>query len=98
MKTQTLNTQIKDLNNECGKGFLRQLAGVSAQTYRDARSCLRNAAEDGVLAPDTTQATKLADFQNSAVAELVKNFGDLTVREFFENNNIEYSERKGKRH
>lgn len=82
MKTQTLNTQIKDLNNECGKGFLRQLAGVSGQKYRDARSCLRNAAEDGVLAPDTTQAIKFTDFQNSAVAELVKNFGSDCSRIF----------------
>ena len=47
MKEATLKTLIKNLPTTGDKsGFIRQLAGVSAQKYRDAHRCMSNARED----------------------------------------------------
>lgn len=103
MKTKTLNTQIKNLpttGSPCG--FIRQLAGVDAQKYRDAHRCTMNAREDVAagfahLAGNTKNAEGLIGVQKSAVADFVKKFGELTVREYFETYGIEYSEKCSKR-
>lgn len=93
MKTKTLNTKIKELpttGSACG--FIRQLAGVDAQKYRDAHRCTMNAREDVAagfahLAGNIQNAESLIIVQKSAVADFVKNFGEMTVREYLENCN-----------
>lgn len=85
MKTKTLKTKIKNLpTTGSASGFIRQLAGVDAQMYRDAHRCLTNFKEDAghAGAPDTESATSLCAWQQKIINEFVENFGDLTVEEF----------------
>lgn len=98
MKIKTLNTKIKDLpttGNCCG--FIRELAGVSHTKYRDAHRCMQNAREDGFLAPCTEQAEKHISEQKSAVESFVAEFGEMTVKEYFDKFGIEYTIKQGKR-
>ena len=101
MKTKTLNTFIKDLPTIGSKcGFIRQLAGVDSQKYRDAHRCTMNAREDaaaGFIPGNTTEAAKAINYQKLAAADFVKKFGDLTVREYFESQGMEYFEGKRKK-
>jgi hypothetical protein len=88
MKDKTLNMKIKDLpttGSTCG--FIRQLAGVSDQKYRDAHRCCANAREDGLAGPDTTIANKHINEQKTAIEQFVAEFGEMTVREYLGENN-----------
>lgn len=83
MKKATLNTLIKNLPTTGDKsGFIRQLAGVSAQKYRDAHRCMSNSREDGDLGPDTKMATKHIAEQKYAVSAFVEKYGHMTVEEY----------------
>jgi hypothetical protein len=85
MKAKTLKTKIKDLpTSGSAAGFIRQLAGVDAQMYRDAHRCLTNFKEDAgyIGAPDVKQAVIHRLRQRQIVNEFVEEFGDLTVEEF----------------
>lgn len=101
MKTKTLNTLIKDLpttGDACG--FIRQLAGVDSQKYRDAHRCTMDAREDaaaGFIPNNIVNATKTINYQKAAVVEFVKKYSKMTVREYFELKGIEYFEGKTKK-
>lgn len=98
MKMKTLNAKIKDLptkGNCCG--FIRELSGVSHAKYRDAHRCMQNAREDGYLAPCTEQAEKHISEQKSAVERFIAEFGEFTVKEYFDKFGIEYTIKQGKR-
>ena len=85
MKAKTLKTTIKDLpTTGSAAGFIRQLAGVDAQIYRDSHRCLANFKEDAghIGAPDTRQAVIYCARQRIIINEFVEKFGDLTVEEF----------------
>lgn len=98
MKSKTLDTMIADLPTKGdGCGFIRQLAGVADQKYRDAHRCMMNATEDGYLAPNTTMAKNHIAEQRDAMAGFIARFGNMTVREYFHMAGIEYNEKRGKR-
>lgn len=81
MKEKTLKTKIKDLpttGNACG--FIRQLAGVSAQKYRDAHRARQNEKEGDSI--NMTINNRLIKNQSDAVAAFVEKFGEMTVEEF----------------
>lgn len=85
MKKETLNTLIKDLpttGNACG--FIRQLAGVSGQKYRDAHRARQNAKEGDAV--DLRAANRHCREQADAVAAFVSQYGNLTVGEYLEKN------------
>lgn len=83
MKEKTLKTKIRDLPTAGNaSGFVRQLAGVSGQKYRDAHRCLANAKEGDVV--DVQTASAHTAEQAAVVADFIKKFGDSTVAEFLE--------------
>ena len=81
MKEKTLKTKIKDLpttGNACG--FVRQLAGVAAQKYRDAHRARQNEKEGDII--DMTINNRLIKSQSDVVAVFIEKFGEMTVEEF----------------
>lgn len=81
MREQTLKTLIKDLpttGNACG--FIRQLAGVSAQKYRDAHRARQNEKEGDII--DMTINNRLIKSQSDSVSAFIEKFGEMTVEEF----------------
>ena len=81
MKAKTLQMKIKDLHI----GFLRQLAGVSGQKYRDAHRCRANEKEGDCV--DTSAANRHIREQSEAVKAFVEKYGNLTVGEYYEQGN-----------
>lgn len=85
MKEKTLNTKISDLpTTGNASGFIRQLAGVSGQKYRDAHRCRANAAEGDNV--DLQTANRHVNEQRAAVESFRAKFGEMTVGEFLEKN------------
>ncbi len=81
MKEKTLKTKIKDLpktGNACG--FIRQLAGVSAQKYRDAHRARQNEKEGDCI--NMTINDRLIKNQSDVVSAFVEKFGEMTVEEY----------------
>lgn len=81
MKEKTLKTKIKDLpttGNACG--FIRQLAGVSAQKYSDAHRARQNEKEGDCI--NMTINERLLKNQADAVSAFVEKFGEMTVEEY----------------
>ena len=84
MKEKTLKTKIKNLpttGNACG--FIRQLANVAAQKYRDAHRARQNEKEGDCI--NMTVNNRLITSQADAVAAFVEKFGEMTVEEFLNN-------------
>ena len=72
-----MKQKIKDLHI----GFLRQLAGVSSQKYRDAHRCRANEKEGDCV--DTSAANRHIREQSEAVKAFVEKYGNLTLEEYY---------------
>lgn len=81
MKEKTLQTKIKDLpttGSACG--FIRELAGVSGQKYRDAHRAYQNAKEGDSVGLEA--ARKHCNAQRDAVEAFRAKYGEMTVGEY----------------
>lgn len=81
MKESTLKMKIKDLpttGNACG--FIRELAGVNGQKYRDAHRACANAKEGDAV--DLRTANRHRNKQREAVEAFRAKYGEMTVGEY----------------